>query len=145
MVVFGLLPASVDQHATAACRAAAEMSGALDELGRRWNLQGRELPDTGVGICTGPVSFGVLGTAHHKQYVAIGDPTNTAARVQGKSAELGHQVLLTESTFVQAGDQIKAEFVDALALKGKREEIRVYGLVLEKDKEKSPLEEKGEV
>ena len=135
MVVFGVLPASADNHAAAACRAAAEMSKALEELGRRWNLEGRELPDTGVGICTGPVSFGVLGTSHHKQYVAIGDPTNTAARIQGKSAELGHQVLLTESTVKAAGDLIASEYLDDLSLKGKRKELPVYRLVIEPQRE----------
>ncbi|MBI3928305.1 MAG: adenylate/guanylate cyclase domain-containing protein [Armatimonadetes bacterium] len=128
MVVFGLVPASQPNHALAACKAGAAMISTLDRMREQWLKAGQNIPQTGVGVCTGLVSFGVLGTEQHKQYVAIGDPTNTASRVQGKSAELNAPVLIAESTFLAAGPELRAVPLEKLHLKGKSEPLQVYGV-----------------
>jgi len=128
MVVFGLVAASQPNHAAAACRAGAAMVAELESRREQWLQAGQAVPETGVGICTGKVSFGVLGTAQHKQYVAIGDPTNTASRVQGKSAELDFPVLLTESTVLSAGGVVPVQPLEKIVLKGKKDPLQVYGL-----------------
>jgi adenylate cyclase len=128
MVVFGLVPASQPNHAAAACRAAAGMVLRLEELGATWKAQGRPVFETGIGICTGPVAIGVLGSAQRKQYAAIGDATNTAARMQGKSKELGSPILITQSTFEAAGEEIVATYLESVRVKGKKEPLQVYGV-----------------
>lgn len=128
MVVFGLVPSSQPNHAAAACRAAAGMVLRLEKLRREWQAQGRPVFETGIGICTGPVAIGILGSAQRKQYAAIGDATNTAARMQGKSKELDSPVLITQSTFEAAGEEIVAEYLESVRVKGKREPLRVYGV-----------------
>ncbi|MBI3923988.1 MAG: adenylate/guanylate cyclase domain-containing protein [Armatimonadetes bacterium] len=136
MVVFGLQPASRANHAASACRAGAAMIATLNRMREKWLEAGQNIPETGVGICTGPVSFGVLGTQQHKQYVAIGDPTNTASRTQGKSAELNAPVLITESTYRVAGSEILAEELEPVHMKGKRKPINVYRVKFEEMIEK---------
>ncbi|MEW6278880.1 MAG: adenylate/guanylate cyclase domain-containing protein, partial [Candidatus Eremiobacterota bacterium] len=128
MVVFGLMPASRENHAAAACKAGAGLIYLLEKKRKEWLAQGRPMPETGVGICTGPVSFGVLGTQAHKQYVAIGDPTNTASRMQGKSKELDAPVLITESTYTLAREDstLALRFLEEIEVKGKREPLKVY-------------------
>jgi class 3 adenylate cyclase/CHASE2 domain-containing sensor protein len=128
MVVFGLVPESQPNHAAAACRAAAGMVLRLEELGATWKAQGRPVFETGIGICTGPVAIGVLGSAQRKQYAAIGDATNTAARMQGKSKELGSPILITQSTFEAAGEEIVATYLESVRVKGKKEPLQVYGV-----------------
>ncbi len=128
MVVFGLVAASQPNHAAAACRAAAGMVLRLEELGTTWKAQGRPVFETGIGICTGPVAIGVLGSAQRKQYAAIGDATNTAARMQGKSKELGSPILITQSTFEAAGEEIVATYLESVRVKGKKEPLQVYGV-----------------
>jgi adenylate cyclase len=128
MVVFGLVPESQPNHAAAACRAAAGMILRLEELGATWKAQGRPVFETGIGICTGPVAIGVLGSAQRKQYAAIGDATNTAARMQGKSKELGSPILITQSTFEAAGEEIVATYLESVRVKGKKEPLQVYGV-----------------
>lgn len=128
MVVFGLLPQSRENHAAAAALAGAAMVAKLEEMRTRWLAAGKNIPQTGVGICSGPVSFGVLGTTQHKQYVAIGDPTNTASRIQGRSEELGYSVLIAESTRALAGETIIATPLKKIQLKGKGQPLQVYGL-----------------
>ncbi|GEM_PF-2457505 len=128
MVVFGLAPASQPNHAAAACRAAAGMVVRLEELGATWKAQGRPVFETGIGVCTGPVAIGILGSAQRKQYAAIGDATNTAARMQGKSKELGSPILITQSTFEAAGEEIVATYLESVRVKGKKEPLQVYGV-----------------
>ncbi len=128
MVVFGLMPASQEDHAGAACQAALAMIGELENKRAEWEKEGRGIPDTGVGIATGPVSFGFLGTAHRKQRVAIGDPTNTAARIQGKSSELGYRVLITEATRRSARQEFSVVALAPVAVKGKSEPLKLFAL-----------------
>lgn len=128
MVVFGLLPASQPNHAAAACGAAVGMLDRLAALRRHWLEEGRPVFDSAVGICSGPVAIGVLGSAQRKQYAAIGDATNTAARLQGKSQDLGRPILLAASTAERAGDAVRAVPLGEVQLKGKREPLHVYGL-----------------
>ena len=128
MVVFGLAPASQPNHAAAAVKAAAAMVLRLDQLRSEWKAQNRPVFECGVGVCTGSVALGVIGSKYRKQICAIGDPTNTSARMQGKSKELNSPVLMTESTFTAAGDDIDAYYIQAVSVKGKREPLNVYGV-----------------
>lgn len=130
MVVFGLAGPSKENHAAAACRAALDMHNALKAQQADWEAQGRTLPDTGIGICTGDVSFGFMGTRHRKQQVAIGDPTNTAARLQGKSAELNAPVLMSERSAEMVEGILNIERLDDIFVKGKKKALRVYALDL---------------
>lgn len=132
MVVFGLVEESKPNHAAAAIKAGVEIILTLDRLREeRRKTDGLVIPDTGVGICTGDVSFGVLGNARRKQYVAIGDPTNTAARLQGKSADIGERVLAARSSRVLAGGEVIMDFVDEIPLKGKKQTIGVFSAKVE--------------
>jgi class 3 adenylate cyclase len=133
MAVFGLKPNSQPNHAAAGCKAAAAIIYELEKQRKEWLRQGRPMPETGIGICTGMVAFGGLGTAQHKQYVAIGDPTNTASRMQGKSKELDSPVLITESTFEMAKSDpdVVMEYLEEIELKGKREPLKVYGVLVD--------------
>lgn len=128
MVVFGLVPASQPNHAAAACKAASGMVLKLARLREQWLAQNRPVFESGIGVCTGQVAIGILGSSQRKQYAAIGDPTNTAARMQGKSKELHCPVLITESTYLAAGDEIIASYIDSVSVKGKKEPLRVYGV-----------------
>ncbi len=140
MVVFGLVEASQPNHGAAACRAAAEMILTLEEMRAIWSESGKDIPETGIGVCTGPISFGFMGTAQRKQLVAIGDPTNSAARVQGKSKEFNSPVLTTESTVLLAQDEILFEEIDEIYVKGKKEPLKVFGVQFEEMRRKGMIE-----
>ncbi len=131
MVVFGLAPASQPNHAAAAVKAATGMILRLEQLRSEWLAQKRPVFESGIGVCTGQVAIGVVGSKYRKQICAIGDPTNTSARMQGKSKELNCPVLMTESTYKAAGDDIIAHFIQSVSVKGKREPLAVYGVDLE--------------
>ena len=131
MVVFGIAPASLPNHAACAVKAASGMVLRLEQLRSEWKAQKRPVFECGVGVCTGSVALGVVGSKYRKQICAIGDPTNTSARMQGKSKELNCPVLMTESTYLAAGDAISAHYLQSVSVKGKREPLRVYGVNLD--------------
>jgi len=126
MVVFGLVPPSTDNHAAYAIRAALTMQKTLEDLREKWLKEGKHVFEIGVGICSGEVSLGIVGSAQRKQYAAIGDSTNVAARLQGMSKQLNSPVLISETAFIKAGEYLEADKLEPVRLKGKSEPLQVY-------------------
>lgn len=114
MVVFGLDKA--DDHARSALLATLELVKALDATA------------FGVGICTGEVSVGYLRGGRHLQYTALGDTTNTAARLQGKTRELGKTVILSHTTVEAAGPFPGLVPLQPVRLKGKNRPHPIFTL-----------------
>jgi len=105
MAVFGA-PIEQPDNARRAVAAAREM---LDERLPAFNewLRDRELGEgfrMGIGLCTGPVMSGNVGSRRRLEYTAVGDTTNVAARLQEKTKQLGTQLLMADSTRVRLGD-----------------------------------------
>ena len=131
-------PAAVAADARAAVDCALAMSQAMERLNRRW--QARGLPEVGirVGIHTGPLIVGNLGSAQRMQYSIIGDTANTAARLEGYGKDDPHlasdvdycRILISEATLqhlVAAGSRAYHVVpVGSLALKGKAQQVAVH-------------------
>ncbi len=134
MVVYGD-PSSMrrmgkHKHAVAALAAGLEVCEAIDRMNERWVARGDPPFEVGIGCCSGNVAVGVLGAdTSHLQYTAIGDVTNTAARVQGLSRDLHAPVIAAESTIERAGDEVVAEKIRAVSLKGKSRDVTVYRIL----------------
>lgn len=133
MVVFGA-PVERDDHALCACKAALDMEIALEKLREKWKLENRELFEIGVGICTGVVAIGLVGAEGHKQYSAIGDSTNVAARLQGKSKELNAPIIISEKTNEYVKDILKTRSLGETELKGKSKPMEVFTVLVEEEK-----------
>jgi class 3 adenylate cyclase len=122
MVVFN---AAADQpdHALRAARAALALSRATEGVAR----QDEAKPRFRIGVNTGPAIVGNVGTQEHRSFTAIGDTTNLAARLQ-TAAEPG-QVVVGEATYEAVRDELDAEPIGELELKGKRAPVSAYALV----------------
>jgi adenylate cyclase len=83
----------------------------------------------GIGLCTGPVTSGNVGSERRLEYAAVGDTTNVAARLQEKNKELGSQLLMAESTRVRLR-VADAELVSVgeHQIAGRTGNIKVWGL-----------------
>lgn len=127
MVVFGSDEKHFD-HAERAVRAAITIENLVLELRKKWEEQGKHQFTIGIGIATGDVALGYVGHDKKLQPAAIGDTTNVAARLQGKSAELNAAILMTESTFLEARNRISLKYIKEVELKGKSEPLKVYGV-----------------
>jgi adenylate cyclase len=114
------VPLPQPDHAFRAVQTACEMMRAHREVMQRWP----ELPPIGIGIDTGEVIVGNFGSTQRLEYTAIGHHINLAARLCG--AAEGDQILISAATYALVRDQVAAEAVPALRLKGITEAVQAY-------------------
>jgi adenylate cyclase len=122
-------PMTQPDHARRACEPALEMIVALEPLRRGFAARGWEHLDMGIGINTGSMIVGNLGSRDRLAYTAVGDPVNVASRIEGLSKEYGVHVVIGEATRQAAGDAFEYRFLDLVAVKGRAEPLQVYELV----------------
>jgi adenylate cyclase len=142
--------APVDQpdHALRACRAALGFLDKLQELKVRWRAAGLPEVDIGVGINTGPMNVGHMGTESRFNYTVMGDAVNLASRLEGLNKEYGTRVLVSEGTYLQVKEHVIARRLGAVRVKGKQEpgalyELRAMGRATGTDAEAIRLFEEG--
>jgi adenylate cyclase len=122
-----------DDYAVLACRAALAQLGALDVLRQELpELTGlrRDAPelDLRIGLCTGEVVVGNIGSENTRSYTVIGDTVNLTARIEGANRIYRTKALLGESTARAVGDRFVTRELDAIAVKGKTEPTRIFEL-----------------
>ena len=123
-----------EEHAVLACRAAQAQLAALDTLRRELpDITGlrRDAPviDLGIGICTGEVVVGNIGSENTRSYTVIGDTANLAARLETANRVYGTHILVAESTAQAVGSQFEMREIDTIFVKGKIETTRVFELM----------------
>jgi len=132
MVVFGLdTSRPADGHADDATRAGIEMVARMNELNEVWTREGKPLVEIGVGICTGEVTLGMMGSQQRQQFAAIGDTTNIAARLQAMSSTLGCKVIISDTTHAELKGHYEVEKVAGVKVKGKANLLTVYKVFTE--------------
>ncbi len=128
MAVFGA-PLPVDDHADRALAAARAMQGPALERFNAWVAERDGLAPfaMGIGICSGPVMSGNVGSARRLEYTAVGDTVNTASRLETMTKEEGVAVLIADSTRqLLAGDDGDLREVGALAIRGRDTSLRAW-------------------
>ncbi|HNY12737.1 MAG TPA: adenylate/guanylate cyclase domain-containing protein, partial [Candidatus Wallbacteria bacterium] len=127
MVIFGA-PADRPDNARRAVECALEMQRASIEFSRRRRAANIYTIDgIGVGVNTGEVVVGNIGSQKHKEYTIIGDNVNLAARIV--SIALVNQVLVSESTYLELASKLEVKKKETVKLKGKTEPVNVYEIV----------------
>ena len=124
----------ISHDARQAVDCALGMEREMERLNRRWRHQGLPSIRLRIGIFTGPVVAGSLGSAERLKYTTLGDAVNVAARLESfekDSAEVtfgtsGCRILVGESTVNLLGDQYHLQHVGAVGLKGRHELIVIY-------------------
>jgi adenylate cyclase len=116
-------------HALDACRAALACQQALATLALEAQVQGRVALKMRVGINSGNILVGNIGSEERLNYTAIGDPVNVASRLEALNKRYGTAILIGEETRRQAGDGIIVRRLDRVAVYGKEEGIAIYELI----------------
>jgi adenylate cyclase len=122
-------PMAQADHARRACATALDMLARVAELRPEFARQGWTDLDLGIGINTGRMVVGNMGSRNHLAYTAVGDAVNVAARLEGLSKEYGARIVIGESTRIAAGDSLVYRDLDLVAVKGRDEPLGVYEVV----------------
>jgi len=130
IVAFFGEPVVHEDHALRAVRTAVEMRQALAELHQLWEKQGRPFRiEIGIGVNSGEVFVGLLGSAQRINYTIIGDNANLASRLQDLTKTYQWPILISGSTYDQVKDEFEADLADSVIVKGRSEAVKVYKLI----------------
>ena len=127
MIGFGLRHAQDAEHALEATAAALEMVELIPTLGQTWGISPDELR-VHAGVCTGVVALGHVGAVQKQDVAAIGDTTNTAARLMGAAMKLDRPVVVAETTYAASAGCVKGQSLPAVELKGKSAPVAIYAV-----------------
>jgi adenylate cyclase len=135
MAFFGA-PVQNELHAANACDAALKMIELLPRLRDRWRIEAPDVPevDIGIGINTGPMVVGNMGSQQRFNYTVMGDNVNLASRMEGLNKEYGTHILISEQTLLAARAALKdskaytVREVDSVRVKGRSEPVRLFEL-----------------
>jgi adenylate cyclase len=129
MAIFGA-PVPLVDHAERACRAALGMNRELEALQARWAAEGREPFRIGIGINTGDMMVGNLGSEQLFDYTVAGDGVNVGARVEALNKEYKTEtaIIISEATYLAAQDVLDVRRLGEATVKGKTRPIVVYEL-----------------
>ena len=123
-----------DTHAAGGCLSALQQQAAIEELNKELpNLVGlrRGAPTLRVhmGIATGEVIVGTIGSAVSKSFTVIGDTVNVASRLVGANEVYGTRIVISEETLRLARQEVEARELDLITVVGRSEPIRIYELL----------------
>ena len=111
-----------------ACRAALEMVASLSALNQIWAEQGRPPLKVGVGVNTGPVAVGNMGSHERFNYTILGDAANLASRLEGANKAFGTYAMVSETTWEASGGQFVGRELGRLRVVGRKTPVKVYEL-----------------
>jgi len=128
LMAFWGAPVDQPDHALRACRASIRFLDALNLLKQGWKEE--ELPDIdiGVGINSGPMIVGNMGSDIRFDYTVMGDSVNLASRLEGTNKEYGTRILISENTYALVQGQVNARRLGAVRVKGKKKPVGIYEL-----------------
>jgi adenylate cyclase len=122
-------PIAFDRHPHAACQTALDMMDELHRLQNNWRERGLPEMDIGIGINTGVVSVGNMGSANRFDYTVLGDHVNLGSRLEGLNKPYGSHIIVSEYTYAAVKDEYTFRELDFVAVKGKKEPVRIYELL----------------
>jgi adenylate cyclase len=130
MAVWGA-PLADPDHALNACRAAVEMNQSLERLNAKWQAEGRESLEAGIGIASGDMVVGNLGSDQRFAYTVMGDHVNLAARLEGlnKDYKTERHIIVSEGTYAAVSERVVTRPLGAVTVKGKLQSVQIYELV----------------
>jgi adenylate cyclase len=128
MAVWGA-PLEQTDHPVRACRTALKMLDRLTKMQQQWEAEGTPRLDIGIGINTGPMVVGNMGSERRFDYTVMGDSVNLASRLEGINKEYGTQVVISEFTYEQVKDDFFCRELDAVRVKGRARPVNIYELV----------------
>ncbi|MFN6569620.1 GAF domain-containing protein [Dendronalium sp. ChiSLP03b] len=129
MAVFGAPLPLTENHAWRAVQSALDMRQRLEEFNQRRIIQAQPQIQIGIGISSGEVVSGNIGSHKRMDYTVIGDGVNLSSRLEGVTKEYGCDIILSEFTHQLCSDLIWVRQLDKIRVKGKHQAVNIYELI----------------
>jgi adenylate cyclase len=129
IVAFFNAPAPIERHAEVGCQAALEIMQKLSAIEVERRAAGRPIFRTRIGLHTGEVLVGNMGTQRRLSYSAIGDAVNLSSRLEGLNKLYGTFILVSGQTKAEAGDRFEWRYIDRVAVLGRSQSTDVFELL----------------
>lgn len=129
IMAFWGAPQQDNQHYLNCCLSALLCQRRLLDLNRKWAYEKKPELHTRIGIHTGDVIVGNMGSGERMNYTLLGDSVNLAARLEGTNKIYGTNIILSDSTVRLLHEHAVVRPLDIVAVKGKNEGITIYELV----------------
>jgi adenylate cyclase len=129
MALFGA-PLDDPDHAYHAVSAARDMVRALEELNRTWEAEGRPTLGIGIGVSTGEMIAGNIGSDTVRSYTVIGDAVNLGARLESLNKDHGTTIIVSATTASALGGRVPLRPMGAVVVKGKTVPVEIFEVTL---------------
>jgi len=129
IIAFWGAPTVQVDHAKLACFASIDMNNRLFELRDKWKGEGIPQLSVRMGLNTGPMVVGNMGSIQKKNYTIMGDAVNLASRLEGANKAYGSKMMISESTYRACDSMVDARELDVIRVVGKSEAVKVYELL----------------
>ncbi len=133
IIAFFGAPVSFDDHAERACLTAIEMQKELQNMRKELKKEGRPVLKARIGINTGPMVVGNMGSSTRMDYTIMGDAVNLASRLEGVNKQYGTFTMISEYTQKELSNNIVTRKLDIIRVVGKREPVTIYEVVDKKE------------
>ena len=139
IIAFWGAPLDLPDHATVACYATIEMQKRSVEMRKTLREQNRPLLYTRMGLNSGPVVVGNMGSAERMDYTMMGDVVNLAARLEGANKFYKTYSMISGSTYELVKDDVDSRQLDIIRVVGKNEPVPVHELLERKNQTSSEM------
>jgi adenylate cyclase len=129
VMAFWGAPVAHEDDALKACAAAIEMVERCAALQTRWQAAGGPQLEIGIGIHTGEMVVGNMGSERRLAYTVVGDAVNLGSRLEGLTKRYGVSILATEQTLALARERVVAREVDIVRVRGRTRPVRVFEIL----------------
>ena len=131
IIAFWGAPLPEENHAVLCVTAAVRQQRKLSELREEWRRQGKDELMVRMGVNTGPMVVGNMGSRERMDYTMMGDSVNLAARLEGANKYYGSYILASEFTHDSIRNHFLCRKLDTVRVQGKKEPIRLYEVIEE--------------
>lgn len=128
MAIYGA-PIEQENHVERACESALDMIARLRELQPKWQERGKPVIDIGIGINSGLMTVGNMGSEKRFDFTVMGDHVNLASRLEGTNKQYGTNIIVSQYTYQEVKEKFVTRELDLARVKGKKEPVRIYELL----------------
>lgn len=129
IMAFWGAPIDNKDHAYYSCLTAVKMQNRLSELSELWKKDGLRNIEAKIGINSGNVIVGNIGSKKRFDYTVMGDDVNLGSRLEGVNNIYGTGILISEKTYEKCKSKIKCREIDTIRVKGRNRSVKIYELL----------------